>query len=184
MNEYVTKVGNVKVCVAVIRKGGSLSIDQALMPAEYFGVERALEFPVRVAFVREPMERYASSFSFFTHQYNRMGENDTVTGDVPPVEVVNAGYHAWVDWTLDEDPMNRHWIPQVEQLTYEGVLVPTEIHRFEDIHDHWERLFGPGMLPHINAASRLPTDDYRTDDINNRYEQDLALWQSLHQPHL
>jgi len=160
MSSYTAKEGDTECCVAVIRKAGSLSIDYVLS-APHFDAVKALTFPVRVAFIRHPIERLKSAYRFFV-QY--------------PVESVNVsdGWHSFVDWALDVDPQNEHWNLQGEQV---GPVV-NQMYRFEDIHKHWLRMFGV-KIPHTNVSREQKTNDYRQADIVQHFKQDLELWHSL-----
>jgi len=69
------------------------------------------------AWVREPLDRLASAFLYF-------GRRDP----------------SWfAQYVLAN--MNIHWQPQIEQLTLDGSLFPTHLHRFENLNSEWSNVF-------------------------------------------
>lgn len=150
------------LAVAQIPKAGLQTISEWL--GREFPVvpnEEALKVSRRVAFIRHPIERLASCYSFFywLTDYGRPSK------EVGPV----TQWEPFVDLVLSRD--NEHWRPQVEHVGD----VPNVYRRFENLAECYEE-FRPGLLPHNNRASRLPTNDYRKDDLLALYADDLTLW--------
>lgn len=116
----------------------------------------------RVAFIRHPLERLRSCYSFFAWH----SESGYPNRDSPPL----AGWTTFVDHVLSAKP-NEHWLPQSEHVGD----VPNIIRRFEQINECCREFWG-GTLPHKNAIVRLGTDDYREADLMEFYKDDMALW--------
>lgn len=154
------------VAIAQIPKAGIHTIEEWLGTKSGFVLatdEDAMKVSRRVAFIRHPVERLKSSYSFMYWLKEYGSEHDS-----------KPAVHSWaafVDFALAND--NGHWRPQ--HLIVNGV--PNIYHRFENIGEHFEK-YRPGILPHNNRATRLPTDDYRAGDIAAFYADDLRLWES------
>lgn len=150
------------LAVAQIPKSGLQTI------AEWLG----RDFPVvsndearkvsrRVAFIRHPIERLKSCYSFFywLTDYGRPSK------EIGPV----TQWEPFVDLVLSCD--NEHWRPQSVHVGG----VPNIYRRFENLAECYEE-FRPGLLPHNNRASRRPTNDYRHDELMQFYREDMTLW--------
>lgn len=112
---------------------------------------------IRVAFIRNPLERLKSCYSFMHWQSVRRGDG--------PID-----WHDLVDRVFsDED--NEHWRPQATHISG----VDCVVHRFENLSRHYQS-YWPGLLDHFNKATRMPTDDYRYDELVEFYKDDQRLW--------
>ena len=124
--------------------------------------EDALVVSVRVAFFRHPMERLRSGYSMFYWMDDYGHPHDCGA----PVD----SWESFVDYILEHD--NEHWRPQSIHVGD----VPNIYHRFENLTSHWEK-YRPGILPHNNWSTRLPTTDYRSNDLNIMFTDDLDIWE-------
>lgn len=150
--------------VAIVPKCGNTSFS-AVVSATRLSTDEAMSVPTRVMFVRDPIDRFISAYSFF-HMLND-GED---RGDVPvPRAATHNGYPHWVDFALST--INPHWAPQVE-LT--GGIA-THLYKFNcDSIRKWWPIHWPGRQPDwLNACSHLPVTDYRRADLLSYYSADL-----------
>jgi hypothetical protein len=150
--------------VVLIPKAGSMSINTALnsgIPAE-----DAFKCQTRLAFVRHPIQRLISAYSFFS------GLNDRGCFNRVASAAVTGSWQAWVDFILERK--NKHWMPQHEIIAN----FPTATYRFEKLVDVWPMYF-PVALPHKNRSERRKTETYRASDLERYYKKDLDLWLSL-----
>ena len=170
---FLTCKGQENICMAVIPKAGSTSMEMAIC-GHGTGIRvenhEALSYENSVMFLRHPITRLTSCFSFFwwLHHYGRVT-------DIMPIELA-ANYESFIDHILaNRDP---HWQPQVELVRHEGVMVAKTVHKFEELQLHWEKYF-KGLLPWANAHSKAVVTDYRKLDILEYYKDDLNLWGTL-----
>lgn len=150
------------LAVAQIPKAGLMSIREWLGPG--FSVvpnEAARVASRRVAFIRHPIERLKSCYSFF-YWLADYGQPHSCGA---PVD----SWEAFVDFALTHD--DEHWRPQSLHVGD----VPNVYRRFENIGQCYEE-FRPGFMPQLNRSTRLPTTDYRKAEIEAFYADDLALW--------
>jgi hypothetical protein len=152
------------LAVAQIPKAGLRTISGWLQPG--FRVvknDAALAASRRVAFIRHPIERLKSCYSFFYWQKQR-GQ--------PVADVPLGSWQEFVDHVLDPATVaNEHWMPQANHVG----SVPNIYRRFENIAQTFEE-YWPGILPHNGAMSRRPTPDYRMAELFAYYADDFALW--------
>lgn len=158
-------------CVALIRKAGSTSMTHVL--TGWVECQDVLHIPMRVAFIREPISRLISCYSFFKELHRR----HTQMGPHAPTKSAVSSWQSFVDYKLQND--NQHWRSQVAYLTTASRYVPTHTHRFEDIGTLWQEYFNTRFLPTFNATVHQKVDDYRRGDIIEFYKEDLELWHSL-----
>jgi len=121
----------------------------------------------RVAFIREPVDRLESAFSFFYWRADYGWPHSTPA----PID----SWEAFVEYVLDPtNPDDAHWQPQIERIG--GESVATELYLFEDLADVWEDI-RPGILPWHNRTSRAPTivQDHRITELRQKYTVDRAL---------
>lgn len=155
--------------IARIPKNASQTIGMALAPSQQVTNEDALERDIRVMFIRDPFDRLASAYSFFSWLRSR---NTRIEPEVP----VFKTYEQFIDWALDSD--DSHVTSQVDCVTVNGVFVPNRIHWLKDIVEVWNDYY-PGLIPdknnfpHRNNMQRLVTTDYRRDDIRKHYARDF-----------
>lgn len=144
-----------QLVVSSIQKNASTSLTTAF-PLR-IGAEQALEYPVRLAWIRHPIKRVKSVYSCL------MGE-----------EIDGAtAWHNFVDHMLEVE--NVHWLPQVQRLVFGKRFVPNQLRRFEDMSKLWPK-YSHVKLPVVNASVPLYTDDYREKDLLAYYETDLKVW--------
>lgn len=106
-----------------------------------------------ITFVRHPYDRLVSAYRFFKDY----GDHVTDT------------WEAFVDYALSKfDP---HWEPQVNYIR-EG----SEAYKLAEIDKHWP-LDTP--VAWTNKSNPHPVSEYRRDDINDHYREDLLLWRGL-----
>lgn len=169
---FVAKEGS-GTAVAVIPKSGSQTIRHCCRYQVDLTNDEALRYQTRVAFIRNPIERLKSAYSFFHYL---MKDGVKTDGTAPPYSSLGS-WQDFVDFALENK--NPHWLPQVQHLyASSGEFVPNAMHKFEEIREHWEKYY-KGALPWLNATSRAPTNDYKLDEINAYYLEDLELWHSL-----
>lgn len=161
-------------CVALIRKAGSSSMSAVLSSWVEVPVTTVMDISLRVAFIREPITKLISAYSFFRELHKRGTKMQS-----PPAPTKDAveSWESFVDYALDN--YNVHWTSQVDYLTQDGVYVPTHTHRFEDIGTIWQQYFNTRLLPNYNACVHQEVDNYRADDLQEFYKKDLELWHSV-----
>lgn len=153
--------------VALVPKCGNTSFS-ALVGGGRLSLEDALNIEQRIMFIREPMDRFTSGYSFFY----AMNELDASRENVP-MGVTHQGYEHYVDYALSTP--NPHWMPQME-LTGS---IATHIHPFScDSLRKWWPVYWPGRQPDwLNACTHLPTSDYRLDDLRRYYSADFDAYE-------
>lgn len=144
-----------ELVVSSIQKNASTSLATAF--PNRIGAEQALTYPIRLAWIRHPVDRLKSVYSNF------MGEE---------VDAETA-WHNFVDHILEVE--NVHWVSQVQRLHFGKEFVPTVLEQFESIGKFW-MLYCTRPLPVVNSSVSLYTDDYREFDILKYYETDLKVW--------
>lgn len=149
--------------IAIIPKAANTSFSRLI--DEMLSVEEAMALDTRIMFIRDPYDRFVSAYSFF-HALNSEERYGIV--DVPK-SATHDGYEAWVDYALNT--CNPHWAPQVELTS--GIA--THTYRFDcDNIRKWWGLHWPGKLPDwLNACTRLPASNYRRNDIDDYYAEDI-----------
>ena len=133
--------------------------------------EEVLSIERRVVWLRHPISRLQSGYSFHYYCTRNSISVSGVKGGVPVDTWEN-----FIDYTLLHE--NLHWCQQVEALSIDGEYLATETHKFEDISTKWSDVL-PGLIPWMNACSHRSITEYRTDELNKKYEKDLSLWHSL-----
>ena len=159
------------IALAVIAKAGTLSFTNAAN-GWYLTNEQAQYYPRKVWFIREPFDRLKSAYSFFkklaidnSKYHNKL------------VEFTNS-WEAFIDFVLDTDHKDEHFLPQTSTLMYNGQLSPDTILRFEDVQKWWPKYFVP-KLERLNMAPRLEVDpNYRRAEIDTYYAEDLKIWKT------
>lgn len=160
-----------KLAMSCIPKNGSTSMRNSIPANKIFTNDEVLHIPIRVAWIREPVNRLISCYSFF-YYLNQRDQN----GRKEPSIKVTSSWESFVDYALIHP--NPHWNPQKPMLTLDDVYIPTITHRFEDIMKLWGNYI-PGLLPWQNACTKLPVNAYREDEIKQFYEEDSKLWHGL-----
>ncbi len=180
---FLSRAGS-DVCIARILKVANRSIETWVCNAKgslEVSNEEALEYPRRVAFIRDPLERLKSSF-FMARWEVRQGHLwDNIPAEYLFIENrgIQKDYEMFLDYVFNNE--NNHWKPQTDLISHNGVLVPNIYHRMQDISIHYDKYFDEGTIPHLGAASRKEEPDYsyRLADIEKKWEQDFNLWRSL-----
>lgn len=170
-----------QACIALIPKSGNSTIRTAVMfskdPIEV-PIEKSTEWLLRVAFIREPIDRVKSGFSHF-RQVIEMGSS---VGMLPHEYVyiegrgLNEDYRSYIDYILENS--EPHWSPQTERISLNGEIVCNRLHKLDDLRDIWEQYY-TGSLPWQNAWTRLKVEDYRLDDLKEYYKDDYKIWDNL-----
>lgn len=162
--------------VACIPKNATQSLYMAMAPCDRITNEQALERDVRVMFIRDPFDRMASAYSFFSHL---KAIHSRVSPPIPDFQ----SYEEFLDWALESNDF--HVTPQVDVVTTkDGVFVPNRIHPFRELPKIWSEYF-PGLIPdtvdfpHRHNCQRLATSAYRREDITRRFAKDLELCRQL-----
>lgn len=153
------------LAVAMIPKAGLMTIREWLGP-EFRAVpnDEARAVSRRVAFIRHPLERLRSCYSFMYW----LADYGTPHRSRAPLD----SWEAFVDHVLS-GARDEHWMPQVEHCGD----VPNIWRQFERLPECFEE-FRPGLLPHNNRASRRPTNDHREAELLRYYADDLARWEA------
>ena len=167
------------IALCIIPKSGSTSFRDALMAGRFLTKAEVLDCDKRVAFMRSPLDRWSSAYSFFhfLHENNIKGQHEHEV----PQSVTHNGYEAWVDFALEvaiSEKPNMHWVRQAEIMGG----VQTHVYRLNraNIDAHWGK-YWPGIKPgHLNGLTEhLPITDYRVDEIKNYYSDDLTMYKNL-----
>jgi len=161
MSYYIREDG--QLAVAQIPKAGLNTMNDWLGGWDVVKNDdtRLLACPTRVMFIRNPIVRLQSAYSFMRVQ----ADNGNLMKHGAPVN----SWHPFVDYILEND--NLHWTPQVKRT---GNL-QTVVHRLEDLgHIFWR--YHESMVNHNNATRRRPVDNYRLADIVDYYMEDFNLW--------
>jgi len=125
--------------------------------------DEALAASRRVAFIREPLERLRSCYSFMYW----LADYGTPHRCRAPVET----WEGFIDHLLG-GARDDHWIPQTEHCGD----VPNIWRRFESLPICFEE-YRPGILPHNNRSSRRPTNDHRESELRHYYAADYRRWE-------
>lgn len=152
------------ICISCIPRVGSNTV-RAVVHDELTN-EQAMAYPTRIAFIRDPSDRWVSYYS--------MAAAFEAQGTEFPHKGIFTSYEAFVDYALTHNDM--HWRSQKESLSIDGVYIATETHRFDEIRIHWPHA---GFLPNLNSVKHLPVNNYRRDDINAYLKDDIILFNSL-----
>ncbi len=160
------------IALGLIPKNGSTSFRNALATSQTITGDEAMQYATRVIFVRDPIERFNSAYSFFYYlnDTNQNGQSTNITKTS-----THNGYDHWVDFALSTN--NAHWFPQTKIMEGRQTIA----HRFnlENIQKYWPK-YWPGKRPDwLNATTgHLPSNDYRKADILEFYKDDIALFNS------
>jgi hypothetical protein len=157
--------------MASIHKCASTSLRAMDLFCDFRSHADAQTIPMRVAWLRHPIRRMHSAWRGFhirTAQENwrwGLAEEDCAT------------WERFVDFTFKHK--NDHWNPQIPQLTFEGRYMPTVTERMENITYHFNDYL-PGPLPMENISPEIDVNlNYRRGDLEDRFKEDLDLWESL-----
>lgn len=177
---FVSRKGS-DTCIAIINKCGNTSIrgavTNALEPLE-FSNEEALNYRRRVAYVRDPIQRFHSGFNHF------WGTTiiDKPFGDMPIEHIYVEGrglqgdFEAYTDYTFKHP--NEHWDNQSAMIKHGGMLVPNIFHMLEDIQKTWENYF-TGVLPWDHAWTKQKVEPYRLAELKEKYHDDYVMLESV-----
>ncbi len=153
--------------VGVVAKAASQSLREC---SDGFDVraEDALIYPRRIFFIRHPVRRLESAFSFF----KTLALNGTIYSkfDVR----TKPTWKLFVDHVLS-GAKDEHWNLQVEGAFHKGEYTPTETYRFEDL-GKWFHVHVPRELRHLNTSIKHDTPDYRLSALRRFYKRDMDVW--------
>jgi hypothetical protein len=152
------------LAVAQIPKAGLCSIGLWLSGFSLVSNDAAMDADRRIAFIRHPIERLRSCYSFFVG----LAESGSPHHSMAPLE----SWQTFVDHILS-GASNEHWDSQVALCGG----VPNEWIKFESINDFATGIH-PAPLPRLNVSIRRQTDDYREDELVSRYLIDLRQWEA------
>jgi len=180
-------------CIAVFPKVASQSIQFAafangaveITPSEAAVIEN------RVMFLRQPLVRLQSAFSWFMQLTVEGTKYETImpstilgTGTKHETKPLQEAWEAFIDHVLSVDVMSsdEHWQPQITQATYNDVLIPNRAFKFEELNARWGthsvgRL--PGTLEHMHAVTKLYPVDYRKSELLIYYADDIEAYGRL-----
>lgn len=156
------------VALAIIAKAGTQSFTEAGADW-YMNNLKALDYPTRVMFIREPFDRLESCYSFF----KMLIQQGTKFNMLP--EAALDSWEEFVDYILTHE--DEHWAPQTDSVLYKGELTPTHIMRFDELNKWWPEFFS-AKLVHTNASERLEVPPYRVADLTEYYKNDIAEYNS------
>lgn len=159
------------IAMSCLPKNGATSIRHCFSSKPICENSEVLDISTRVAWIRNPLERLVSAYSFFYYLNEQNGNKEKVAQ-----KEHTQSWEAFVDHFLSTPDI--HWNSQKEMLSLNGEYIPTVSHRFEDIMKLWGNYI-PGLLPWYNACTKLPINDYRRDEIDAYYAEDSALWHTL-----
>ena len=162
---------NRTIAMSCLPKNGSTSMRNAGFSDHIFSNSEVIDVPVRVAWIRNPLERLVSAYSFF-HYLNETGKN----GQAAPGKKETSSWESFIDCVLSME--NPHWSKQVESLKLNGHYIATITHKFEDIMQLWGH-YHKGFLPWQNACTKLEVNAYRRLDIELAYSEDIKLWSGM-----
>ena len=118
-----------------------------------------IDKPVHL-FLREPVDRFASVYAYFANRTWPYGTFDRITT-----------LEQFTDRVL-EGERNEHWLPQIEQHTLHGQLVPDKIIRLDAIDTYFPKGYQLGRL-NQNTLGEKPEISYRLDELHDYYRRDL-----------
>ncbi len=164
------------ICVGFINKAASTAMGDFFR--KKITAKEALEIPIRLAFPRDPYDRF---LSFFFNLYTEVKRADyDITEFIPKSvmcresvieESLFSNLKMYTDYVLRAKP-NAHWAPQLPQLMMDGELVPNSLHKFSDINLFWKHYFGC-ELPVKRNYSRFQVPDYKMSEFREYYKPDL-----------
>ena len=143
------------VCVAAIPKCGQHTLSE--LSYTLIEPKKIPEFSVRLAFVRDPLERLRSCFHFYLDsRFNIGGERI-------------RSYQQFIDWALESQ--DEHVVPQADFVELFKTVIA-----IQDMSEILTRLTGKKVLK-LNTSTRFEVDDsYRLEDIKCKYYKDFLLY--------
>ena len=161
---------NNDVAISCLPKVGSTSLGRIMENKTSHPNEDVLYLVRRIAVIRHPISRLKSAFAFHRRCKER-GISISGRKDFPV-----DSWEDFIDWTFTEDLI--YWCKQKYQLSYQGEYLATETYKLENLTSEWKEI-STGQLPWINRCNHLPTNDYRNDELQDKYKEDLELWSGL-----
>jgi hypothetical protein len=127
------------------------------------GYKQASNIDVKIAFVRDPIERFKSAHMFLSSTHK----------DVP------YNYEDFVDWSF-ENCGDQHLIPQVEYLGEVSDKRYNRVFKLNDMSKVLYTLTGNHIKP-LNVSDRNShrQSNYRMSCLIERYKKDLEMWYGL-----
>lgn len=151
------------IAILNIPKVGSQTL--AALEVSKVGLQDSDRLGVKIAFVREPVERLVSAFHFFNSFPNK-----------PYPKEVDRNWTAFVDWALESSDI--HVRPQ-HHFCYRGNhAVFTQLLPIEKMTQVLEMLRGHKIESKNVSKKESPVDmSYRIEDILSHYEKDSVLYE-------
>ena len=158
-----------QLIITTTEKVGYTSIAKAVKRSPRIPEAEIPSHPARVRlYLRHPIERLRSAWSFFTDS-NYFPDPD---GDPTGARMPAMPFERFIDQVLDEGYSNVHWAPQLAQHKHYD-----EIYRFENIDDTWPHGHAYRELGHWNKSKTpKPAITYRHLDLVDYYLEDLDAW--------
>lgn len=157
------------VAVALLCKSGSTAITEA-GEGWYLNNQQALNWPLRLAFIREPFDRFCSAYSFFAGRY--WVANDYKLRGTE--ESAAKSYYHFVNFALENE--DDHWMEQGKSLLFNEEYTPTHTLKFEALEKVWPN-FTNRVLSNINSSVRLPVcPEYRRKELDEMFGSDIELY--------
>ncbi len=159
------------LAVSIVPKCASQTIKEWLGPGQVKvkpDDHRLKQVGRRVAFIRNPIVRLVSAYSFFywMDDYGMRSRQSDV-----PIK----GWEPFVDYVLSDAEDDEHWKLQTDLIGD----VANIYHRLENLSEHFEK-YRPGILPYNNRCSHRRTSDYRRSEIIEKYAKDIVLWEKVY----
>ena len=161
-----------RIAMSMLHKCGSTSFKSSPDKFNLFvSNEQVLDIPIRVAWIRNPIDRLVSAYFNFHYL---IGINFKLRFVFTEKEV--ESWPNFVDYILKHD--DPHWNPQVPSLTYQTKYLPTHTEKFENISLNFNKYI-PGTLIKTNIKPKTTLDlTYRNEEILNKYREDYLILNS------
>lgn len=162
-------LGEKDLAVAQVPKAGVNTFRQWLRGYELVDSKDPLllECSRRILFVRHPLERLQSCYSYFKGLDQEGVEHS--------VQAPTESWNVFVDYVLNNLTDDVHWLPQVIHAGNAQNIV----HRFEDLGEIG-RSYYDMPIPWANRSTRMPASAYGISDIMQMYKEDFDLWSQAH----
>jgi hypothetical protein len=138
--------------------------------------QEVFRFDTRILFVRHPVERLISTYSFYYH----LNENDENGQHVRiPKSVTHKGWPTWVDFIIDNmengdnDP---HWSPFSKYAE-----IATKVININKLDSDFSKYWSKPVRRENTGREHLSSIDYRKAQLSAIYGDDLAIYQSVNQ---
>ena len=157
------------LAMPVLPKCGSTALkthNSAFFP--HVSAKEVLDIPERVAWLRQPINRLYSCWCNF-----HRGDKEVGTGKQL------SNWEEFIDLILNGES-NVHWNPQILQLSYNGIYLPTITERFENLSVNFNNYLPGVTLAYKNTSTSRPAYTfYRRTELEEYYKADLDMWESI-----